>query len=233
MRPPCHIASLWSNALALHRLLTPRTVLSNKKSGRDFYVTQQSFSASYRRRLDARSLRRDSQPGPRSSNNPADAVPKQWAAIKAIQKRLPKSASADGRPGYASTKQISRERSPGKPLHNPPTACHSNGRPAFGKRQWRFSPIPQRLRTSLSTSRSSPLIWAITSILVVSEKNVRMTPPCNYCPDDHPNAHHRPWFLEKQNWPTEMSDDASPYASHALNAFEDSAAIAGQKTAKR
>ena len=35
-----------------------------------------------------------------------------------------------------------------------------------------------RRRTSLSISRSSPVIWAITSILVVSAKNVRMpTPP--------------------------------------------------------
>jgi hypothetical protein len=48
-----------------------------------------------------------------------------------------------GVPDTPSTKQISRERSPGEQLHTPPTACHSNGRPAFGKRQWRLSPIPR------------------------------------------------------------------------------------------
>jgi hypothetical protein len=158
MRPPCHIASLWSERpWPFNRLLTPRTVLSNKKSVRDFYVTQQSFSASYRRRLDARSLRRDSQAWaafertirrtPSRSSGPQ---------IKAIQRIPAEAASADGRPGYASTKQISRERSPGEPLHTPPTACHSNGRPAFGKRQWRLSPIPRTVLERAYQLRGHP-----------------------------------------------------------------------------
>jgi hypothetical protein len=61
--PPCHIALLWSEPpWPFNRLLTPRPVLSNKKAGRDFYVTQQSFSISYGQRLGGESLRLGGKP---------------------------------------------------------------------------------------------------------------------------------------------------------------------------
>jgi hypothetical protein len=69
------------------------------------------------------------------------------------------------------------------------TAYSANGLPQFF---WKaaaavVSDPSNRLRTSLSTSRSSPLIWAITSILVVSEKNVRMAiPPVTIVPTTTP-----------------------------------------------
>jgi hypothetical protein len=111
----------------------------------------------YGRRLDARSLRRDSQA---------------WAAFWRTIRRTPSWSSGGkskrykgfllrrlplmGVPDTPSTKQISRERSPGEPLHTPPTACHSNGRPAFGKRQWRLSPIPRTVLERAYQLRGHP-----------------------------------------------------------------------------
>jgi len=94
--------------------------------------------------LDARSLRRDGQAWAAfGGDNPADAVLKQWLQIKAIKRILLRRRPLMGVPDTPSTKQISRDRSPGAPLHTQPTACHGNGRPAFGKRRSRLSPIPR------------------------------------------------------------------------------------------